>query len=136
MPAEHAPTLYVVSDSRGQTSAAVLQAALVQFQGQRYTIVREANVRTVERVEAIVDYLAALPEAGSVVAPIESNPDAALVAAEPAGALSQEDFAWAKQTFFERCAGCHGTLRNGATGPALTPDKTQPKGTVALSALA
>ena len=50
MPAEHAPTLYVVSDSRGQTSAAVLQAALVQFQGQRYTIVREANVRTVEHV--------------------------------------------------------------------------------------
>ena len=55
MPAEHPPTLYVVSDSRGQTSAAVLQAALVQFQGQRYTVVREANVRTVERVEEIVD---------------------------------------------------------------------------------
>jgi hypothetical protein len=55
MPAEHPPTLYVVSDSRGQTSASVLQAALVQFQGQRYTIVREANVRTVEQVEAIVD---------------------------------------------------------------------------------
>jgi len=55
MPAEHPPTLYVVSDSRGQTSAAVLQAALVQFQGQRYTVVREANVRTVEQVEAIVD---------------------------------------------------------------------------------
>jgi regulator of PEP synthase PpsR (kinase-PPPase family) len=55
MPAEHPPTLYVVSDSRGQTSASVLQAALVQFQGQRHTIVREANVRTVEQVEAIVD---------------------------------------------------------------------------------
>jgi len=55
MPAEHLPTLYVVSDGRGQTSASVLQAALVQFQGQRYAIVREANVRTVEQVEAIVD---------------------------------------------------------------------------------
>jgi hypothetical protein len=55
MPAEHQATLYVVSDSRGNTSAAVLQAALVQFQGQRYAIVREANVRTVEHVEAIVD---------------------------------------------------------------------------------
>ena len=55
MPLEHPPTLYVVSDGRGQTSASVLQAALVQFQGQRYTIVREANVRTVEQVEAIVD---------------------------------------------------------------------------------
>ena len=55
MPAEHPPTLYVVSDGRGQTSASVLQAALVQFHGQRYAIVREANVRTVERVEEIVD---------------------------------------------------------------------------------
>ena len=55
MPAERLPTLYVVSDGRGQTSATVLQAALVQFQGQRHTIVREANVRTVEQVEAIVD---------------------------------------------------------------------------------
>ena len=42
MPVEHPPTLYVVSDGRGQTSASVLQAALVQFQGQRYTIVRAA----------------------------------------------------------------------------------------------
>ena len=55
MPVEHQATLYVVSDSRGQTGAAVLQAALVQFQGQRFTIVREANVRTVEHVAAIVD---------------------------------------------------------------------------------
>ena len=55
MPVEHPPTLYVVSDGRGQTSGTVLQAALVQFQGQRYTIVREANVRTVVQVEAIVD---------------------------------------------------------------------------------
>jgi nitrite reductase (NO-forming)/hydroxylamine reductase len=88
-----------------------------------------------EELQAIVDYLAALPEAGSVVAPIETNPDAALVAAEPAATLSEEDFAWAKQTFFERCAGCHGTLRKGATGPALTPDVTQPMGTLGLSAI-
>jgi nitrite reductase (NO-forming)/hydroxylamine reductase len=49
--------------------------------------------------------------------------------------LTEEEFAWAKQVFFERCAGCHGTLRKGATGPALTPDKTLPKGTLALSAI-
>jgi len=55
MPAERPPTLFVVSDGRGQTGAAVLQAALVQFREQRYAIVREADVRTAERVEAIVD---------------------------------------------------------------------------------
>jgi nitrite reductase (NO-forming)/hydroxylamine reductase len=42
---------------------------------------------------------------------------------------------WAKQVYFERCAGCHGTLRKGATGPALTPDIMQPKGTLALAAI-
>jgi hypothetical protein len=55
MTAERPPTLFVVSDSRGQTGAAVMKAALVQFAGQRYTIVREADVRTRERVEAIVE---------------------------------------------------------------------------------
>ena len=49
--------------------------------------------------------------------------------------LPDEDFAWAKQTYFERCAGCHGTLRKGATGPALTPDVTLSKGTIALSSI-
>jgi len=52
---DHPPTLFVVSDGRGQTGAAVMKAALVQFEGQRYTIVREANVRTREHVETIVE---------------------------------------------------------------------------------
>jgi regulator of PEP synthase PpsR (kinase-PPPase family) len=48
------PTLYVVSDGRGATGAAVLQAALVQFQDQRFATVHEANVRTADRVRAVV----------------------------------------------------------------------------------
>ena len=55
MSTERPPTLFVVSDSRGQTGAAVMKAALVQFANQRYAIIRESNVRTRERVEAIVD---------------------------------------------------------------------------------
>jgi hypothetical protein len=55
MSTERPPTLFVVSDSRGQTGAAVMKAALVQFENQRYAIVRESNVRTRERVQAIVD---------------------------------------------------------------------------------
>ena len=35
----------------------------------------------------------------------------------------------ANQIYFERCAGCHGVLRKGATGKPLTTDKTRPLGT-------
>jgi len=43
--------------------------------------------------------------------------------------MTQAEFERARQVYFERCAGCHGVLRKGATGKALTPDITQGKGT-------
>ncbi len=43
--------------------------------------------------------------------------------------MTKEEFAEAKKIFFERCAGCHGVLRKGATGKPLTPDITRKKGT-------
>jgi len=46
-----------------------------------------------------------------------------------APAMTQAEFDLARKTYFERCAGCHGVLRKGATGKALTPDLTQSKGT-------
>ena len=49
--------------------------------------------------------------------------------------LSEAEFATATQLYFERCAGCHGVLRKGATGTALTPDITTAKGTDYLKAL-
>ena len=42
--------------------------------------------------------------------------------------LTAEEFAAANKIFFERCAGCHGVLRKGATGKALTTDITKAKG--------
>ena len=42
--------------------------------------------------------------------------------------LSTADFNRAKQLYFERCAGCHGVLRKGATGKALTTDLTRELG--------
>src|SRR5690554_4662135 len=42
--------------------------------------------------------------------------------------LSDAEFEQAKQSDFERCAGCHGVLRKGATGKPLTPDITQERG--------
>jgi nitrite reductase (NO-forming)/hydroxylamine reductase len=43
--------------------------------------------------------------------------------------MTQAEFDKGRQVYFERCAGCHGVLRKGATGKALTPDLTLGKGT-------
>jgi nitrite reductase (NO-forming) / hydroxylamine reductase len=46
-----------------------------------------------------------------------------------APAMTQAEFELGRKTYFERCAGCHGVLRKGATGKPLTPDLTIGKGT-------
>lgn len=43
--------------------------------------------------------------------------------------MTKAEFDKARQIYFERCAGCHGVLRKGATGKPLTPDKTLASGT-------
>jgi nitrite reductase (NO-forming) / hydroxylamine reductase len=43
--------------------------------------------------------------------------------------MTQAEFELGRKTYFERCAGCHGVLRKGATGKPLTPDLTIGKGT-------
>ncbi|WP_293445459.1 nitrite reductase [Persephonella sp.] len=48
--------------------------------------------------------------------------------------ITKEEMKKAAQIYFDRCAGCHGMLRKGATGPALTPDRTRKLGTEALEA--
>ncbi len=95
-----------------------------------------AQVLGTEELEAVVKYLAALP--GGATAPVTEASTGESASVAPMGdapSLTAEEFEWAKQTFFQRCAGCHGTLRKGATGPALTPDKTLPKGTLGLAAI-
>jgi nitrite reductase (NO-forming)/hydroxylamine reductase len=42
--------------------------------------------------------------------------------------LTQAEFDQANQIYFQRCAGCHGVLRKGATGKPLTPDLTRELG--------
>ncbi len=46
-----------------------------------------------------------------------------------APAMTMAEFDAARKIYFERCAGCHGVLRKGATGKPLTPDITLAKGT-------
>jgi nitrite reductase (NO-forming) / hydroxylamine reductase len=43
--------------------------------------------------------------------------------------MTQAEFELGRKVYFERCAGCHGVLRKGATGKPLTPDITLGKGT-------
>jgi nitrite reductase (NO-forming)/hydroxylamine reductase len=62
-------------------------------------------------------------------APVPIKPGEAQDRITPkAPAMTPDEFARAKQIYFERCAGCHGVLRKGATGKPLTPDITLPRG--------
>ena len=54
------------------------------------------------------------------------------VASETEIVLTPEEFEKCRVIYFDRCAGCHGVLRKGATGPDLTPGKTKAKGTKKL----
>ena len=53
---------------------------------------------------------------------------ASLPVAADEPSLSPEDFERAKTMYFQRCAGCHGVLRKGATGGNLEPTTTRDLG--------
>jgi nitrite reductase (NO-forming)/hydroxylamine reductase len=72
-------------------------------------------------VGVLVGFLVILGGTGVVLAQNGSAP-----------AITNEEFTKAKQIFFDRCAGCHGVLRKGATGPHLLPEKTRAYGSVVL----
>lgn len=57
-----------------------------------------------------------------------SLPAAAAKKAEAEPTLTPEEFEHAKKLYFQRCAGCHGVLRKGATGKGLEPESTRKKG--------
>lgn len=89
-----------------------------------------ADLLSDKEMDTVVQFLANLPNDEVAV-----SDDSAPVPVGEAPALTDDEWEKATQIFFDRCAGCHGVLRNGATGPALTPDLTLPKGTVGLSAI-
>ena len=69
-------------------------------------------------------------------APSGINPEDTVAMIDSEGpAMNQEEFAYATKIYFERCAGCHGVLRKGATGKPLTTDITREKGTDYLKTL-
>jgi nitrite reductase (NO-forming)/hydroxylamine reductase len=60
--------------------------------------------------------------------PVAVTPEEAKEAPK-APPMTPEEMERAKQIYFQRCAGCHGVLRKGATGKPLTPDITIQRGT-------
>ncbi len=70
---------------------------------------------------AEVNYQAGASPLGSEPMYQSSNPKAP--------PMTQAEFEQGRKIYFERCAGCHGVLRKGATGKPLTPDITLAKGT-------
>jgi nitrite reductase (NO-forming)/hydroxylamine reductase len=94
-----------------------------------------AQALSVDELKSVVGYLASLPAGAEAITAEANAGETEPVPMGEAPTLTDEEFEWAKQTFFQRCAGCHGTLRKGATGPALTTDKTMLKGTLGLAAI-
>ncbi|HSM25224.1 MAG TPA: nitrite reductase, partial [Anaerolineaceae bacterium] len=112
------PDAHLSSDCPGGTCAAGLMPAY------------DEGTITDAEIAAMINFMSQLPGL-EVTAP--QTPQEPVEVAEVS--LSGEDLEWATQVYFERCAGCHGTLRIGATGPALTPDLMKPKGTLAMAAI-
>ncbi|WP_435628415.1 cytochrome D1 domain-containing protein [Candidatus Ferrigenium straubiae] len=77
---------------------------------------------------AALAILASLPLA--ITNAYAADADAAAPATAPA--MSADEMKQANQIYFERCAGCHGVLRKGATGKPLTPADVSMKGTAYL----
>ncbi len=74
----------------------------------------------------------AIPALGLAVG-LATGGMSAAVSAGPS--LSEADFEKGKTIYFQRCAGCHGVLRKGATGKSLEPKsskKKKGKGTLEL----
>jgi len=70
--------------------------------------------------------LAKLSAAVALTAAVSIPSAMAGKAAQPT--LSEADFEKAKTLYFQRCAGCHGVLRKGATGKNLEPKETMKLG--------
>ena len=108
--------------SPGKFAGAVLTAAVLVFASSASAAeqpkpadIKKHQTTPGERYEPSLDVL----KEGEVEAPGEFPGIPSMTKAE---------FNRAKQIYFERCAGCHGVLRKGATGKALTTDLTRKLG--------
>ncbi len=117
-----AHVLSYVTHSWGNTGPTIASSEVAARRGAQTRQAAQAGTKTPE-----AKYQGA-PTAVSAPAVLAANPT-------DLPPLSDDERKRATQIFFERCAGCHGVLRKGATGKPLTPDITRAKGTEYLRAL-
>src|SRR5574337_463737 len=100
-------------------SRAIVMAALPWAMSQAFAEEPKPEHKDVSPAE--VEYQAG----GSPLAGVEMHQDIN----PKAPSMTKAEFDRAREIYFQRCAGCHGVLRKGATGKPLTPDITLEKGT-------
>src|SRR3972149_11069188 len=106
-----ANTLTYVMSSWGNSGPAVTAAEV--------TAVREAAGGKYD--QASVEVHPGVPEAVMVYEGTRQQIAGARARMTPdAPDISEEEYLASQQIYFERCAGCHGVLRKGATGKPLT----------------
>ncbi|MEQ9561227.1 MAG: cytochrome D1 domain-containing protein, partial [Woeseiaceae bacterium] len=122
-----AAALTYVLNSWGNSGTAVSVAEVAALREELGQEDRAAGERHTGTSEAEMRYQGA----PSVISPDDTR----VVMGAEGPALTESEYQMATQVYFERCAGCHGVLRKGATGKPLTPDITKEKGTDYLKAL-
>ena len=91
-----------------------------------------SGVLSEAEIDAVADYLlagghaAAPSQTAATPAAVEASPETVAPAQE--ALLTDAQFEQAKGIFFDRCAGCHGVLRKGATGKNITPEALAERG--------
>lgn len=133
------PGLSYLSD---ENIAAVMSFVMQKWnQGDAITVEQVKAVRQKNTKQALDSAKTTHPGAGEESLAYQGTPSA--IPPETVGDLidsegppmTKQEFEHSKTIFFQRCAGCHGVLRKGATGTALTPDITREKGTDYLKSL-
>ncbi len=119
---EIADALTFAMNSWGNAGGAVAAAQVAAVRAKAAATPKQADSPTQHPTTvAELKYQGAPSPAGAEGAQILMTPGAPT--------MSEAEFKEAQQIYFQRCAGCHGVLRKGATGKPLTPDITQKKGT-------
>ncbi len=102
----------------------IAQAALLAFSTLAFAALAQVTPEAQERKGITT------PELNYQAAPSPLGAEQMVQSTNPkAPPMTMAEFGDARNIYFQRCAGCHGVLRKGATGKPLTPDITLGKGT-------
>jgi len=119
---EIADALTYALNSWGNNGGAVSASAVAAERARAAQVPKKADSPTQHPTTvSVLKYQGAPSPAGAEGAQILMTPGAP--------DMTMAEFDRAQKIYFQRCAGCHGVLRKGATGKPLTPDITQKKGT-------